>query len=67
MRSSSIKDYDQTEDPDATVDDTSAPYTMGPDHSLQENVNFGYVPGLLDRGHASAATPIKSGSSLHRR
>ena len=44
VRSSSIKDYDQTEDPDATVDDTSAPYTMGPDHSLQENVNFGYVP-----------------------
>ena len=43
VRSSSIKDYDQTEDPDATVDDTSAPYTMGPDHSLQENVNFGYV------------------------
>ena len=44
VRSSSIKDYDQTEDPDATVDDTSAVYTMGPDHSLQEKVNFGYVP-----------------------
>ncbi|MCB6402676.1 SdrD B-like domain-containing protein [Schaalia odontolytica] len=44
VRSSSIKDYDQTEDPDATVDDTSAVYTMGPGHSLQENVNFGYVP-----------------------
>ena len=44
VRSSSIKDYDQTEDPDATVDDTSAVYTMGPENSLQENVNFGYVP-----------------------
>ena len=44
VRSSSIKDYDQTEDPDATVDDTSAVYDMGPGHSLQENVNFGYVP-----------------------
>ena len=44
VRSSAIKDYDQTEDPDATVDDTSAVYTMGPGHSLQENVNFGYVP-----------------------
>ena len=44
VRSSSIKDYDQTEDPDATVDDTSAVYTMGPEHSLQEKVNFGYVP-----------------------
>ena len=44
VRSSAIKDYDQTEDPDATVDDTSAVYTMGPENSLQENVNFGYVP-----------------------
>ena len=44
VRSSAIKDYDQTEDPDATVDNTSAVYTMGPGHSLQENVNFGYVP-----------------------
>ena len=44
VRSSAIKDYDQTEDPDATVDDTSAVYTMGPGNSLQENVNFGYVP-----------------------
>ena len=44
VRSSAIKDYDQTEDPDATVDDTSAVYTMGPGYSLQENVNFGYVP-----------------------
>ena len=44
VRSSAIKDYDQTEDPDATVDDTSAVYTMGPGHSVQENVNFGYVP-----------------------
>ena len=44
VRSSAIKDYDQTEDPDATVDDTSAVYDMGPGHSLQENVNFGYVP-----------------------
>ena len=44
VRSSSIKDYDQTEDPDATIDDTSAVYTMGPENSLQENVNFGYVP-----------------------
>ena len=44
VRSSAIRDYDQTEDPDATVDDTSAVYTMGPGHSLQENVNFGYVP-----------------------
>ena len=44
VRPSSIKDYDQTEDPDATIDDTSAVYTMGPENSLQENVNFGYVP-----------------------
>ena len=44
VRSSSIKDYDQTEDPDATIDDTSAVYTMGPENSLQEKVNFGYVP-----------------------
>jgi len=44
VRSSAIKDYDQTEDPDATIDDTSAVYTMGPENSLQENVNFGYVP-----------------------
>ena len=44
VRPSSIKDYDQTEDPDATIDDTSAVYTMGPENSLQEKVNFGYVP-----------------------
>ena len=44
VRHSSIKDYDQTEDPDATIDDTSAVYTMGPENSLQEKVNFGYVP-----------------------
>ena len=44
VRSSAIKDYDQTEDPDATIDDTSAVYTMGPENSLQEKVNFGYVP-----------------------
>jgi len=50
VRSSSIKDYDQTEDPDATVDDTSAVYDMGPGHSLQENVNFGYVPDYLIAG-----------------
>ncbi|WP_048672695.1 SdrD B-like domain-containing protein, partial [Xylanimonas cellulosilytica] len=43
VRSSSIKDYDQTEDPDATVDDTSAVYTMNREHPLQEKVNFGYV------------------------
>ena len=50
VRSSSIKDYDQTEDPDATVDDTSAVYTMGPEHSLQEKVNFGYVPDFSIAG-----------------
>ena len=50
VRSSAIKDYDQTEDPDATVDDTSAVYDMGPGHSLQENVNFGYVPDYLIAG-----------------
>ena len=44
VRSSAIKDYDQTEDPDAAIDDTSAVYTMSPENSLQENVNFGYVP-----------------------
>ena len=50
VRSSAIKDYDQTEDPDATIDDTSAVYTMGPENSLQENVNFGYVPGYSIAG-----------------
>ena len=50
VRSSAIKDYDQTEDPDATIDDTSAVYTMGPGHSLQENVNFGYVPDYFIKG-----------------
>ena len=44
VRSSAIKDYDQTEDPEAAIDDTSAVYTMSPENSLQENVNFGYVP-----------------------
>ena len=61
VRSSSIKDYDQTEDPDATVDDTSAPYTMGPDHSLQEKVNFGYVPDYSIAGHVYRDSD-KSGS-----
>ena len=61
VRSSSIKDYDQTEDPDATVDDTSAPYTMGPDHSLQENVNFGYVPDYSVAGRVYRDSD-KSGS-----
>ena len=61
VRSSSIKDYDQTEDPDATVDDTSAPYTMGPDHSLQENVNFGYVPDYSIAGRVYRDSD-KSGS-----
>ena len=61
VRSSSIKDYDQTEDPDDTVDDTSAPYTMGPDHSLQENVNFGYVPDYSIAGRVYRDSD-KSGS-----
>ena len=61
VRSSSIKDYDQTEDPDATVDDTSAPYTMGPDHSLQEKVNFGYVPDYSIAGRVYRDSD-KSGS-----
>ena len=61
VRSSAIKDYDQTEDPDATVDDTSAPYTMGPDHSLQENVNFGYVPDYSIAGRVYRDSD-KSGS-----
>ena len=61
VRSSSIKDYDQTEDPDAIVDDTSAPYTMGPDHSLQENVNFGYVPDYSIAGRVYRDSD-KSGS-----
>ena len=61
VRSSSIKDYDQTEDPDATVDDTSAPYTMGPNHSLQENVNFGYVPDYSIAGRVYRDSD-KSGS-----
>ena len=65
VRSSSIKDYDQTEDPDAIVDDTSAPYTMGPDHSLQENVNFGYVPDYSIAGRVYRDSD-KSGS-YHRR
>ena len=61
VRSSAIKDYDQTEDPDATIDDTSAVYTMGPENSLQENVNFGYVPdySIADRVYRDAD---KSGS-----
>ena len=50
VRSSSIKDYDQTEDPDATVDDTSAVYTMNREHPLQEKVNFGYVPDFSIAG-----------------
>ena len=61
VRSSSIKDYDQTEDPDATVDDTSAVYTMGPEHSLQEKVNFGYVPDYLIAGRVYRDSD-KSGS-----
>ena len=50
VRSSSIKDYDQTEDPDDSVDDTSAVYTMNREHSLQEKVNFGYVPDFSIAG-----------------
>ena len=61
VRSSSIKDYDQTEDPDATVDDTSAVYTMGPENSLQENVNFGYVPDYSIAGRVYRDA-YKSGS-----
>ena len=61
VRSSSIKDYDQTEDPDATVDETSAVYTMGPEHSLQEKVNFGYVPDYSIAGRVYRDSD-KSGS-----
>ena len=61
VRSSAIKDYDQTEDPDATVDDTSAVYTMGPEHSLQEKVNFGYVPDYSIAGRVYRDSD-KSGS-----
>ena len=61
VRSSSIKDYDQTEDPDATVDDTSAVYTMGPENSLQEKVNFGYVPDYAIAGRVYRDSD-KSGS-----
>ncbi|SIB06867.1 Serine-aspartate repeat-containing protein D precursor [Mycobacteroides abscessus subsp. abscessus] len=61
MRSSSIKDYDQTEDPDATVDGTSAVYTMGPENSLQEKVNFGYVPDYSIAGRVYRDSD-KSGS-----
>ena len=61
VRSSSIKDYDQTEDPDATVDDTSAVYTMGPENSLQEKVNFGYVPDYSIAGRVYRDSD-KSGS-----
>ena len=61
VRSSAIKDYDQTEDPDATVDDTSAVYEMGPGHSLQENVNFGYVPDYSIAGRVYRDSD-KSGS-----
>ena len=61
VRSSSIKDYDQTEDPDATVDATSAVYDMGPGHSLQENVNFGYVPDYSIAGRVYRDSD-KSGS-----
>ena len=61
VRSSSINDYDQTEDPDATVDDTSAVYTMGPEHSLQEKVNFGYVPDYSIAGRVYRDSD-KSGS-----
>ena len=50
VRSSSIKDYDQTEDPDDSVDDTSAVYTMNREHPLQEKVNFGYVPDFSIAG-----------------
>ena len=61
VRSSSIKDYDQTEDPDATIDDTSAVYTMGPENSLQEKVNFGYVPDYSIAGRVYRDSD-KSGS-----
>ena len=61
VRSSFIKDYDQTEDPDATVDDTSAVYTMGPENSLQEKVNFGYVPDYSIAGRVYRDSD-KSGS-----
>ena len=61
VRSSSMKDYDQTEDPDTTVDDTSAVYTMGPENSLQEKVNFGYVPDYSIAGRVYRDSD-KSGS-----
>ena len=61
VRSSAIKDYDQTEDPDATIDDTSAVYTMGPENSLQEKVNFGYVPDYSIAGRVYRDSD-KSGS-----
>ena len=61
VRHSSIKDYDQTEDPDATIDDTSAVYTMGPENSLQEKVNFGYVPDYSIAGRVYRDSD-KSGS-----
>ena len=49
VRSSAIKDYDQTEDPDATIDDTSAVYTMGPENSLQEKRQLRLRARLLNR------------------
>ena len=61
VRSSAIKDYDQTDDPDATIDDTSAVYTMGPENSLQEKVNFGYVPDYSIAGRVYRDSD-KSGS-----
>ncbi|MBF1139796.1 MAG: carboxypeptidase regulatory-like domain-containing protein, partial [Thermobifida sp.] len=42
VRSSSIKDYDQTEDPDATKDNTSGDITLELNAPIKENVNFGY-------------------------
>ena len=49
-RNNTITDYDQTQDPDTTPDDTTTNLTIDTTHTQHTNITFGYVPNYTISG-----------------
>ena len=50
VKDGELADTEQTEDPDATKDNSSEPVTLGEDNPSKDHIDFGYVPDYSIHG-----------------
>ena len=50
VKDGELADTEQTEDPDATKDNSSEPVTLGEDNPFKDHIDFGYVPDYSIHG-----------------